>query len=600
MALAYGVSDYIEGGVITAVIIGNILIGFYQEYRAEQKMDALRSLSSPSATVIRNGEVVTIPSTEVVPGDVVLVKTGDTVPADLRLVDGMNLECDEKILTGEAVPVAKDAAFDHRSVVEDSSSANAETHIGVGDRLNMVYSSSTVTKGRGKGIVVYTGMYTEIGKIASSMQGKKRPQGTRNRSMSIKKYGPLQVFRGGFLRSWDALGRFLGLTTGTPLQRKLSKLAYSLFGLAIIFAIIVFGVNKFHVTNEVAIYAISTGMYCTIPLRSPNSKRMLIVQGIAIIPESLIAVLTITMVVGMTQMHKRRVVIRQLSALEALGGVTNICSDKTGTLTQGQMVTRKAWIPGVGVYSVNKSDDASDPSRGFVTLGSASSHKAEVEKQNEKTQPTQTDSKEEQAITEVNPELETFLLASSLCNLATVRYDSTAGKWQTMGDPTEIALQVFAHRFGYGKKTLEADLKWKQIAEYPFDSAIKRMSVIYSKGADEPVIFVKGAVERIIDLCTSVGTGNHEEKMTSELKENILQQMKSLADQGLRVLAIAQRPVPDGYQKGDELAREDVEAELNLLGLAGLYDPPRLETKDAIKGTTPSTSLALDLLAYFT
>jgi magnesium-transporting ATPase (P-type) len=274
MALAYGVSDYIEGAVITAVIIGNILIGFYQEYRAEQKMDALRSLSSPSATVIRNGEVVTIPSAEVVPGDVVLVKTGDTVPADLRFVDGMNLECDEKILTGEAVPVAKDAAFDHKTLLENSST-NAETHIGVGDRLNMVYSSSTVTRGRGKGIVVYTGMYTEIGKIASSMQGKKRPQGTKNRSMSIKKYGPMQVFRGGFLRSWDALGRFLGLTTGTPLQRKLSKLAYNLFGLAIVFAIIVFGVNEFHVTNEVAIYAISTGMYLS-PLFFLPKKRTLI------------------------------------------------------------------------------------------------------------------------------------------------------------------------------------------------------------------------------------------------------------------------------------------------------------------------------------
>jgi magnesium-transporting ATPase (P-type) len=293
------------------------------------------------------------------------------------------------------------------------------------------------------------------------------------------------------------------------------------------------------------------------------------------------------MVVGMTQMHKRRVVIRQLSALEALGGVTNICSDKTGTLTQGQMVTRKAWVPGVGIYSVNKSDDASDPSRGYVSLNCTSSDKAKDDKQNEKTQTSSADSQDDKAITEVNPELERFLLASSLCNLATVRYDSTAGKWHTMGDPTEIALQVFAHRFGYGKKTLEADLKWKQIAEYPFDSAIKRMSVIYSKGTDGPVIFVKGAVERIIDLCTSVGTGSHEESMTADLKANILQQMKSLADQGLRVLAIAQRPVPVGYQKGDELAREDVEAELNLLGLAGLYDPPRLETKDAIKGNPP-------------
>jgi magnesium-transporting ATPase (P-type) len=246
MALAYGVSDYIEGGVITAVIVANVLIGFYQEFRAEQKMDALRSLSSPSATVLRNGQTDTIPSADVVPGDVVLVKTGDTVPADLRLVEAMNLECDEKILTGEAIPVCKDAGFQ----TEDES-------IGVGDRLNMVYSSSTVTKGRGKGIVVYTGMYTEIGKIASSMQGKKKRK--TNRSMSVKRGGPLQPVKGGTLRIWDGLGRFLGLTTGTPLQIKLRKLAYTLFGFAILLAIIVFGVNKFHVTNEVAIYAISTG-----------------------------------------------------------------------------------------------------------------------------------------------------------------------------------------------------------------------------------------------------------------------------------------------------------------------------------------------------
>jgi P-type Na+/K+ transporter len=327
--------------------------------------------------------------------------------------------------------------------------------------------------------------------------------------------------------------------------------------------------------------------------------------GIAIIPESLIAVLTITMVVGMTQMQKRRVVIRQLSALEALGGVTNICSDKTGTLTQGQMVTRKAWIPGVGIYSVNQSDDASDPSRGFVSLSPVSDVKEQDEKKSQdinrasSTSPTGLTFDEKQVhadtqtkekpVSEVTSELDKFLLASSLCNLATVRYDDAVAKWQTMGDPTEIALQVFAHRFEYGKKALEKEHGWKEIAEYPFDSAIKRMSVIYSKGSDEPVIFVKGAVERIIDLCTSVGIENHQEKITSDMKNEILQHMKSLADQGLRVLAIARRPVPAGYKKGEELPREAVETELNLLGLAGLYDPPRLETKDAIKGIFPCT-----------
>lgn len=254
MALAYGVSDYVEGGVITAVIVANVLIGFYQEFQAEKKMDALRSLSSPSATVIRNGQTATIPSGEVVPGDIVQIKTGDTVPADMRLVECMNLECDEKILTGEAIPVAKEVDF---GTVDDNAAADLnELATGVGDRLNMVYSSSTVTRGRGRGIVVFTGMHTEIGKIALSMQGKQRRKA--NRSMS-RKHGALQPVKGGALRVYDGVGKFLGLTEGTPLQIKLSKLAYSLFGFAILLAIIVFGVNKFHVTNEVAIYAISTG-----------------------------------------------------------------------------------------------------------------------------------------------------------------------------------------------------------------------------------------------------------------------------------------------------------------------------------------------------
>lgn len=249
MALSYGVTDFIEGGVITAVITLNVAIGFYQEFQAEKKMDSLRSLSSPSASVLRDGDIETVPSAEIVPGDIIQIKTGDTIPADLRLFDAMNLECDEKILTGEAVPVAKDVNIDF--------STNDELSTGLGDRTNMAYSSSTVSKGRGRGIVVFTGMYTEIGKIAESMQSKPRKAG---RSMSPKDSN-MQPVKGAALRVWDGIGAFLGLTTGTPLQRKLSKLAYTLFGCAIILAIIVFGVNRFNVTNEVAIYAISTGVY---------------------------------------------------------------------------------------------------------------------------------------------------------------------------------------------------------------------------------------------------------------------------------------------------------------------------------------------------
>ena len=166
MALSYGVADYIESGVITAVIILNVLIGFYQEFQAVKKMKSLRALSSPSAAVLGDGHISTVPSAEVVPGDIVQIKTGDTVPEDLRIFDAMNLECDEKILTREAIPVAKDVA--------STFVGGDEVNVGVGDRLNMLYSSPTVTKGRGTGVVVFTGMFTEIGKIAQSMQGKTR------------------------------------------------------------------------------------------------------------------------------------------------------------------------------------------------------------------------------------------------------------------------------------------------------------------------------------------------------------------------------------------------------------------------------------------
>lgn len=580
MALSYGVEDFIEGGVITAVIILNISIGFYQEFQAEKKMDALRSLSAPSADVVRDGEQMTIPSREVVPGDIVSIKTGDTVPADLRLFNVMNLECDEAILTGEALPVAKETDIAER---ED---------LGLGDRLNIAYSSSVVTKGRGRGIVVYTGMSTAMGGIAESMQRKRRKPG---RSMSAKKYGPMQPVKGGALRTFDSIGKFLGLTEGTPLQIKLSKLAYTLFGCALLLAIIVFSVNRWNVTTEVAIYAIST--------------------GIAIIPESLIAVLTITMVVGMTQMRKRKVVVRQLSALEALGGVTNICSDKTGTLTQGKMVTRKVWIPGTGIYSVEKSNNASDPTEGSITFGKSKKRsEMEAEKlqrqeeldakrstagikfdvpdekvtKDKKTEPVHTE-KDVIENPEVTEELQAFLESAALCNLATVRQvqEDNTKSWKTTGDPTEIALQVFAHRFNQGKDVLEKEHGWKQMMEYPFDSSIKRMSVVYkSPSHAKYTIFTKGAVERIIDLCTHVGHGSQRTEMTPEMKEDVTEQMNLLAEQGLRVLAIARRFTAEEIPEHSTIERGEVEKDLCLLGLAGLYDPPRLETKGAVQACT--------------
>ncbi|KAL8667339.1 MAG: hypothetical protein Q9168_007288, partial [Polycauliona sp. 1 TL-2023] len=312
------------------------------------------------------------------------------------------------------------------------------------------------------------------------------------------------------------------------------------------------------------------------------------------------------MVVGMTQMRKRRVVIRQLSALEALGGVTNICSDKTGTLTLGQMITRKVWVPGVGLYSVNNAEEAADPTKGSVSLGpepNFSKGEEENEKKpfdrdapalswdvatekkasNEKNETLSPVSSNSTGTPEVTPELQEFLQSTALCNLSTIRYDKEKSEWQAVGDPTEIALQVFAHRFRLGKKTLVEQQGWVQLAEYPFDSSIKRMSVIYSKGEkDNAHIFCKGAVERIIDLCTTIGTGANQRTVTPEVKEEVLDQMNQLAQQGLRVMAIAQRKYT-AHDTEVEIPRDAIEKDLTLLGLAGLYDPPRLETKDAVR-----------------
>ncbi|KAI1816479.1 potassium/sodium efflux P-type ATPase [Poronia punctata] len=577
MALSFAVGDYVEGGVLVAVIVLNVSIGFFQEYGAEKKMDALRALSSPSAMVLRGGRTEVIANAEVVPGDIVILKMGDTIPADVRLFETMNLSADEQSLTGESIPVEKTVdAFE-------------DPELGIGDRTNIAYGTTTVQKGRGRGIVISTGMKTEVGKIAASTSKKNRKAG---RSLNYKKYGKRQPVIGLTKRIYDFVGAFLGLTEGTPLQIKLAKLAYILFGCALLLALIVFAVNKFSGSQEVIIYAIST--------------------GIAIIPESLVAVLTITMVVATTVMRKANVVVRDLSALEALGGVTNICSDKTGTLTQGAMIVRKVWLPAKSIYTVRDSKHPSNPTEGRVTVAEQKDDKADTPQEEkrdfdqersaatltfdvpeEKLNPPKKDDESDEAAS-MTPDLEAFLLSAALCNLATVRHepepDEDKPEWEVTGEPTEIALQVFAHRFERGKKVVEAK-GWKQVAEFPFDSSIKRMSVIYNgPDMDHSMVFTKGAVERVIDLCTTAGIGDDQEPLTDEYKERVLKQMDAFASQGQRVLAIASRPwdgmydekpaVEDG-EVNDGL-RQSVEKGLTLLGLAGIYDPPRRETTPAI------------------
>lgn len=576
MAVSFGIQSWIEGGVVAAIIIINIIIGFMQEYSAEKTMDSLRSLSSPTSQVVRNGDQMTVPTIQVVPGDMIELKTGDTVPADIRLMEVMNFETDEALLTGESLPVTK---------VSDDTFGEST---GPGDRLNVAFSSSTVTKGRARGIVFATGMHTEIGSIAAALRGSnsKVREPKRTPDGKVKPHRQAQAWA---LTGGDFIGHFLGVNVGTPLQRKLSQLALGLFGIAVVFAIIVLAANNFSNNQEVIIYAVATGL--------------------SMLPASLIVVLTITMSAGTKRMVERNVIVRKLNALEALGAVTDICSDKTGTLTQGKMVAKKCWIPSKGTYSVGESNEPHNPTVGDLYFTEdAPGDTSSIDKELPPDVNDVDDAQDYKELLQDNGPLEEFLKIASLANLATVYKSTDSEGWTARGDPTEIAIQVFASRFDWNRRNkVEGDNpEWKLITEYPFSSDVKKMSVIFQQqGSEKPVAFVKGAVERIIEACINIDLEGHgqPEELTKEIKDDVLANMEALAAQGLRVLALASKTY-DGPTGQED--REHVEKDLTLRGLIGLFDPPRPESKAAVKrchragigvhmltGDHPGTALAI-------
>ncbi|RJE21221.1 P-type ATPase [Aspergillus sclerotialis] len=554
MAVSFGIQSWIEGGFISAVIILNIVVGFFQEYAAEKTMESLHSLSSPTGTVSRNGTTSSIPSADIVPGDMVELRTGDTVPADLRLVEAVNFETDEALLTGESLPVQK----------EYDSTFKEDT--GPGDRLNIAYSSSTVTRGRARGVAVATGMSTEIGRIAAALRASnsKRRQVKRGPNGETKKRWYVQAWT---LTGTDAVGRFLGVNVGTPLQKKLSKLAILLFGVAVLFAIVVMSANLWSNNNEVILYAVGTGL--------------------SMIPACLVVVLTITMAVGTKRMVERNVIVRKLDSLEALGAVTDICSDKTGTLTQGKMVVKKAWIPSCGTYSVGTSNEPFNPTLGDVHF--AASSPAQLDEENEGELVS-----DKEALVSTSHQLEDFLDVASMANLAHV-FKSEEGEWRARGEPTEIAIQVFAARFNWDRERWTKGQGsqgpvWHQQAEFPFDSTVKKMSVIFNKitpTEERPMVFTKGAVERVVDACTTVTWDKDSAPvpLTEEHRQTIFQNMEDLAKLGLRVLALANKPYTEDPMmlEDSDPNRDEIEKDLCFLGLIGLYDPPRPETAGAIQ-----------------
>jgi len=416
-------------GSLIIVIILNTTVSYIQEYRGEKTMEALKNMSSPTAHVIRGRDLLQVPTRDVVPGDLVQLEEGDIVPADLRLLEAVNLQIDEALLTGESLPASK-----HIEPVPADS--------GLGDRKSLAFMNTIVTKGRGKGICIATSLCTQMGEIAASL------------SVESKKPRPPGMSK--FM--WTIYG-LLGWKNKTPLQVSMDALMYMLLLIAIVLGLIVFAVNGFTYSPDLLLYAVSV--------------------AVAIIPEGLPAVVTVTMSSGVSKMAKQKAIVRKLNALEALGQVTDICSDKTGTLTEGKMVVTRYWIA-----SENKD---------FKVAGKGIDPVGEIEAM---------ETGEQQAPAAIMKDRLQHLLGLNckLNNTCDVFFDEEKDQWKSSGDPTEVALEVLARKmFGDSKISLVF------AGEQPFDPAIKRMTVIYVDTEAKVVhYFLKGALERVLETCTGL------------------------------------------------------------------------------------------------
>ena len=459
--------------VIAAVVVVNSVIGFLQEYRAEQAIAALDALVVTEATVIRDGARRRIPSEELVPGDIIIVGSGDSVPADARLLSVADLQIEEAALTGESVPVVKDVT-----------ELPADTVLG--DRRNMAFAGTSVTFGRGRAVVVATGDATQTGRIAGMIAQ--------------------------------------AAEIATPLTRRIAALSKMLVWVILAVAATLFAIEGIRGADLVKTFNAAVAL------------------AVGAIPEGLPAAVTVLLAVGVQTMARRRALIRKLPAVETLGSTTVICSDKTGTLTENEMTATRFWTLG-GEYQVT---------------GTGYSHEGHFYQG------------EVPIIPADQPELRACLVVGALCNdTEVVRTDQGA---KIEGDPTEAALRVAAEKAGLdGEREL-----WQRVAEIPFESQHMYMATLNTADAATHLL-VKGSSDVLLERCTNAmdATG----ALVSFDPERVHRQVEALAERGLRVLCLAQRPMPDA--KGLTLRDEQVQ-ELTFLGLAGMIDPPRETVKDSI------------------
>ncbi len=467
----------IDAAVILAVVLVNAVIGFIQEGRAEQALDAIRGMITPRASVLRGGRRLTVGAQDIVPGDIVLIEAGDRVPADLRLIRARNLSVDEAILTGESVPVEKD-------------SAPVDAKAALGDRASMAFSGTFVAAGQGAGVVVATGLSTELGRISAM------------------------------------LGAVETLTT--PLVRQMDQFARQLTAVILAVSVAVF------------FFAVYLRDY-------PFADAFMAVVGLAVaaIPEGLPAVMTIALAIGVQRMAARNAIIRRLPAVETLGSVSVICSDKTGTLTRNEMMVQTIVTAATTVE----------------VAGSGYEPKGQISRDG---QPV--DALDDPLLTEIGR-------AALLCNDAMLR--QTEAGWIVDGDPMEGAFASFAVKAGHDMALLRKQLP--RTDEIPFDARHRFMATLHHAHDGGAVLYLKGAPENVLGMCgTALGAQGTERIDHDAWRERI----DELGSRGQRVLALAMKPMPAGSR---DLSFEDVRTGLVLLGIAGLIDPPREEAIRAIE-----------------